>query len=53
MQSNPKFIPDLKITIAAAITVIQREECYRVMANFAKSACGAGGANLDHFLEQL
>ena len=43
--SNPQTIPDLKAAITAAIKAIPREECGRVIENFArrsKCSCSAG-----------
>jgi len=34
--NNPQTIPDLKAAIAAAIRAIPREECGRVIENFAR-----------------
>jgi len=35
-SNNPQTIPDLKATITAAIRAIPREECRRVIENFAR-----------------
>ena len=35
-DNNPQTIPDLKAAITAAVTAIPREECGRVIENFAR-----------------
>jgi len=43
--NNPQTIPDLKTAITAAIRATPREECGRVIENFAagsECACSAG-----------
>jgi len=53
-DNNPQAIPDLKAAITAAITAIPREECGRVIENFAagsKCACSAGELNWSTFFE--
>ena len=52
--NNPQTIPDLKAAIAAKIRVIPREECGRVIQNFARwvQVClQHGGAHLEYILE--
>jgi len=49
--NNPKTIPDLKAAITAAIRAIRREECGRVIENFARRiqmCLQRRGAHLEH-----
>ena len=51
--NNPQTIPDLKAAITVAIRAIPREECGRVIKNFAagsKCACSAGALIWSTFL---
>jgi len=55
--NNPQTIPDLKAAITAATRAIPREECGRVIENFARriQMCPqCRGAHLEHiFLEPV
>jgi len=49
--NNPQTIPDLKVAITAAIRAILREECGRVIENFARRiqmCLQRRGAHLEH-----
>jgi len=49
--NNPQTIPDLKAAITAAIRAIPREECRRVIENFAcriQMCLQRRGAHLEH-----
>lgn len=53
--NNPQTIPDLKAAITAAIKAIPREECGRVIENFARriQVClQRRGAHLEHIFER-
>jgi len=52
--NNPQTIPDLKGAITAAVRAIPREECGRVIENFARriQMCSAGSTFGAHFLER-
>ena len=53
--NNPQTIPNLKAAIAAKIRAIPREECVRVIQNFASQVqvcLQCGGAHLEHILER-
>ena len=55
-EHNPQTIPDLKAAITAAIRAIPREECRRVIENFARriQVClQRRGAHLEHIFERL
>ena len=52
---NPQTIPDLKTAITAAIIAIRREECGRVIENFAhriQMCLQSRGAHLEHIFER-
>ena len=54
-EDNPQTIPALKAAITAAIRAIPREECGRVIENFARRIQvwrGGGGAHLEHILKR-
>ena len=49
--NNPQTIPDLKVAITAGIRAIPREECGRVIENFARRiqmCLQRRGAHLEH-----
>ena len=53
--NNPKTIPDLEAAITVAIRVIPREECGRVIENFARRiqmCLQHQGAHLEHIFER-
>jgi len=53
--NNPQTIPDLKAAITAAIRAIPREECGRVIENFARRiqiCLQRRGAHLEHIFER-
>ena len=55
-EHNPQTIPDLKAAITAAIRAIPREECRRVIENFARriQVClQRRGGHLEHIFERL
>ncbi|GFO30798.1 transposable element tc3 transposase [Plakobranchus ocellatus] len=53
--NNPQTIPDLKAVITPKIRQIPREECVRVIGNFARrlQVClQRGGGHMEHILER-
>jgi len=53
--NNPQTIPDLKAAIIAAVRAIPREECGRVIENFARRiqmCLQRRGAHLEHIFER-
>jgi len=53
--NNPQTIPDLKAAITAAIKAIPREDCGRVIDNFARRiqmCLQRQGAQLEHIFER-
>ncbi|GFO20935.1 transposable element tc3 transposase [Plakobranchus ocellatus] len=53
--NNPQIIPDLKAVITQKIRQIPREECVRVIGNFARhlQVClQRGGGHMEHILER-
>ena len=55
LKDNPQTIPDIKAATAAKIRAIPREECARVIQNFAcrvQVCLQRGGAHLEHILER-
>jgi len=53
--NNPQTIPDLKAAITAAIRAIPREECGRIIENFARQiqmCLQRGEAHLENIFER-